>query len=164
MKRKFLINGKEISVSDVSMAEGKVSFSMDGEAYTFELVAGGNGYVALIEGNAHFRMFIGQMEAHEKRHVFLDGKEAFIMPVPRSRKRQEAEKTSFTAPMPGKVVEVHVKPKDKVKKGQAVITMEAMKLQHTLHAPQDGVVEEVHYDVGAQVHDGAMLVKFKGIL
>jgi 3-methylcrotonyl-CoA carboxylase alpha subunit len=161
MKRKFLINGKEVSISDINTTDGKVSFSMDGENYIFELVAGENGYGALIEENAHFRLFIGQQEAHERRHVFLDGKEAFVAPVPRGRKRQEAEKTSFIAPMPGKIVEVHVKPKDKVKQGQAVITMEAMKLQHTLYAPQDGVVEEVHYAVGAQVHDGALLVKFK---
>lgn len=162
MKRKFHINGQEVSVSAIKLLEGKVSFCMDGESYGFDVIAVDKGYYALMDGNTHFRLFAGAASAHGKRHVFLEGKEAFVAPVARNHKRQ-AEAGSFLAPMPGKVVGVYVKSGDKVTKGQAVITMEAMKLQHTLHAPQDGVVEEVHYAMGAQVHEGVLLVKFKGV-
>jgi len=65
----------------------------------------------------------------------------------------------LTAPMPGKVVSFAVKAGDKVSKGQALAVMEAMKMEHTIAAPADGVVEELLYAPGDQVAEGAELLK-----
>jgi 3-methylcrotonyl-CoA carboxylase alpha subunit len=65
----------------------------------------------------------------------------------------------LTAPMPGKVVSFAVKAGDKVKAGQALAVMEAMKMEHTISAPKDGVVAELLYAPGDQVADGAELLK-----
>ena len=65
----------------------------------------------------------------------------------------------LTAPMPGKVVSFAVKAGDKVSKGQALAVMEAMKMEHTIAAPRDGVVAELLYAPGDQVMDGAELLK-----
>jgi len=65
----------------------------------------------------------------------------------------------LTAPMPGKVVSFAVKAGDKVSKGQALAVMEAMKMEHTIAAPADGVVQEVLYAPGDQVAEGAELLK-----
>ena len=65
----------------------------------------------------------------------------------------------LTAPMPGKVVSIGVKAGDKVTKGQPLAVMEAMKMEHTIAAPQDGVVVEVLYAPGDQVMDGAELLR-----
>ncbi len=65
----------------------------------------------------------------------------------------------LTAPMPGKVVSFSVKAGDKVEKGQALAVMEAMKMEHTIAAPADGVVQEVLYAAGDQVAEGAELLK-----
>ncbi len=65
----------------------------------------------------------------------------------------------LTAPMPGKVVSFSVKAGDKVSKGQALAVMEAMKMEHTIAAPADGVVQEVLYAPGDQVTEGAELLK-----
>lgn len=62
------------------------------------------------------------------------------------------------APMPGKVLSVAVKPGDTVKRGQTLVVLEAMKMEHALTAPRDGVVEAVNTKAGAQVNDGAALV------
>eukprot|EP01089_Gocevia_fonbrunei_P022481 TRINITY_DN9108_c0_g1_i1.p1 TRINITY_DN9108_c0_g1~~TRINITY_DN9108_c0_g1_i1.p1 ORF type:complete len:120 (-),score=13.41 TRINITY_DN9108_c0_g1_i1:19-378(-) len=48
------------------------------------------------------------------------------------------------APMPGKIVSVLVKEGDKVKKGQPIVIMEAMKMEHTIKSPKDGVVATVN--------------------
>ncbi len=64
----------------------------------------------------------------------------------------------LTAPMPGKVVSIAVKAGDKVTKGQPLAVMEAMKMEHTIAAPQDGVVQEVLYAPGDQVAEGAELL------
>jgi 3-methylcrotonyl-CoA carboxylase alpha subunit len=65
----------------------------------------------------------------------------------------------LTAPMPGKVVSFAVKAGDKVKAGQPLAVMEAMKMEHTISAPKDGVVAELLYAPGDQVADGAELLK-----
>jgi 3-methylcrotonyl-CoA carboxylase alpha subunit len=65
----------------------------------------------------------------------------------------------LTAPMPGKVVSFAVKAGDKVKRGQALAVMDAMKMEHTIAAPIDGVVAELLYAPGDQVVEGAELLK-----
>ncbi len=62
------------------------------------------------------------------------------------------------APMAGAVTTVAVKPGDKVKKGQAVATIEAMKMEHQLKAPRDGVVAEVFVKPGDQATIRAKIV------
>ncbi len=71
----------------------------------------------------------------------------------------QAEGGRLTAPMPGKVVSFAVKAGDKVSKGQALAVMEAMKMEHTIAAPLDGVVQELLYAPGDQVTEGAELLK-----
>jgi 3-methylcrotonyl-CoA carboxylase alpha subunit len=71
----------------------------------------------------------------------------------------QAEGGRLTAPMPGKVVSFAVKAGDKVSKGQPLAVMEAMKMEHTIAAPADGVVQELLYAPGDQVSEGAELLK-----
>ena len=72
-----------------------------------------------------------------------------------------AELGRLTAPMPGKVIAFLVQPGDAVVKGQALAVMEAMKMEHTLHAPRDGVVAELLYAVGDAVADGGELLRLR---
>jgi 3-methylcrotonyl-CoA carboxylase alpha subunit len=65
----------------------------------------------------------------------------------------------LTAPMPGKVVSFAVKPGDIVVKGQPLAIMEAMKMEHTIAAPKDGIVGELLYAPGDQVAEGAELLR-----
>jgi 3-methylcrotonyl-CoA carboxylase alpha subunit len=67
----------------------------------------------------------------------------------------------LTAPMPGKVIAVLVAAGAAVKKGTPLMILEAMKMEHIIHAPQDGVVTEIHFPVGEQVEDGAVLFGFE---
>jgi 3-methylcrotonyl-CoA carboxylase alpha subunit len=72
----------------------------------------------------------------------------------------EDEGGSLAAPMPGKVIALLVEPGAKVRRGQPLLVMEAMKMEHTIAAPGDGVVERLLYRVGDQVAEGAPLVGF----
>ncbi len=64
---------------------------------------------------------------------------------------------SLLAPMPGSVISVPVGAGDAVAAGQAVLVLEAMKMQHTVAAPYDGVVTDLPVSVGDQVAAGAVL-------
>jgi 3-methylcrotonyl-CoA carboxylase alpha subunit len=67
----------------------------------------------------------------------------------------------LTAPMPGKVVSFAVAAGDKVKAGQPLAVMEAMKMEHAIAAPADGEVLELLYAPGDQVAEGEELLKLK---
>ena len=71
---------------------------------------------------------------------------------------EEARRGSLAAPMPGRIVQVMSRPGEAVKKGQALLILEAMKMEHTVTAPADGIVKEIHFAAGEQVLEGAELV------
>ena len=72
-----------------------------------------------------------------------------------------AAEAAVRAPLPGKIIDLRVKAGDKVSKGQPLLVLEAMKMEHTLAAPADGTVKSVRYAVGEQVAEGAELVEFE---
>ena len=67
----------------------------------------------------------------------------------------------LTAPMPGKLIAYMAKPGDKVARGQALAVIEAMKMEHTIHAPRDGVVSDCLYAPGDQVGEGSELLRLQ---
>ncbi|MEV6153653.1 biotin carboxylase N-terminal domain-containing protein [Nonomuraea sp. NPDC052129] len=81
-----------------------------------------------------------------------------LTPVPRLPEPvEQVAPGSLLAPMPGSVLRVEVEPGERVTKGQAVLVLEAMKMEHQIAAPADGVVSGVHVEKGQQVEAGAML-------
>jgi 3-methylcrotonyl-CoA carboxylase alpha subunit len=64
----------------------------------------------------------------------------------------------LTAPMPGRVVQLLVVAGDRVRQGQPMMVVEAMKMEHTIAAPRDGTVAAVHYAPGDLVEEGAELI------
>ena len=65
------------------------------------------------------------------------------------------------APMPGKVLEIKVVTGDEVKAGDALLVLEAMKMENVLRAPRDGVIDRVDAVVGNAVEKGAALVTYE---
>jgi acetyl/propionyl-CoA carboxylase alpha subunit len=71
----------------------------------------------------------------------------------------ETVKGGYKAPMPGEVVKVLVKPGDKVKSGDPLLVMLSMKMENTIEAFEDGIVEEVYVTEKGFVDADALLVK-----
>ena len=65
----------------------------------------------------------------------------------------------LTAPMPATVVAILKNIGDKIKAGERIIVLEAMKMEHAILAPNDGILIDIFYDLGAQVNEGALLAK-----
>ena len=107
------------------------------------------------------RMLVEIHQHGEINHVFAARGASRITVIDRLSHAGEAHADTgrLTAPMPGKVVSFAVKAGDKVSKGQALAVMEAMKMEHSIAAPADGVVAELLYAPGDQVAEGAELLK-----
>lgn len=78
--------------------------------------------------------------------------------VIRDYEASEQTEQSLSAPLPGTIVALLTKPKEQVKKGQPLLVLEAMKMEHVIKAPYDGVVETIYYQLGEQVMEHAELV------
>ncbi len=73
----------------------------------------------------------------------------------------DADGGRLTAPMPGRVVTVLVEPGAAVEKGQPLLVLEAMKMEHTITAPADGAVTALPFAAGDQVEEGVDLLGFE---
>jgi propionyl-CoA carboxylase alpha chain len=92
--------------------------------------------------------------------VFVDSAEGGVRFPTAPRFVDPAEQVapgSLVAPMPGSVVRIAVAQGDSVTAGQPVLWLEAMKMQHQINAPSDGVVTELPVSVGQQIEVGAVL-------
>ncbi len=93
--------------------------------------------------------------------VFDEGEALAITTESRGNVGAAAGDGAILAPMPGKVTNVEISKGEKVAKGQRLLTLEAMKMEHGLVAPFDGVVAELNDKAGAQVQVDALLAKIE---
>jgi 3-methylcrotonyl-CoA carboxylase alpha subunit len=112
----------------------------------------------LLDGRRHTLAVYRQ---GERCAVFADAGSALLIEVdPIAHAADHAGQGGrLTAPMPGKVVAFMVAAGERVSSGQALAVMEAMKMEHTIHAPCDGVVDELLYAAGDQVAEGGELLR-----
>ena len=92
--------------------------------------------------------------------IFVDGKSYLLEAVTISDDVMGGGNV-LVAPMPGKIISVNVKSGDTVKQGDPIIVMEAMKMEMTLEAPRDGIVDSVNTTQDALVADGDILLSLK---
>ena len=78
----------------------------------------------------------------------------FTLDAPRGATAGAAGDGAILSPMPGRVIAVDVAAGDAVTKGQKLLTLEAMKMEHGLVAPFDGTVAELNATTGGQVSEG----------
>jgi len=99
----------------------------------------------------------------DELHVFARGRHRVLalVDVIAQSEAQDTAEGHLTAPMPGKVIALNAAAGAKVTRGTPLLVMEAMKMEHTIVAPADGVIAEMLYGVGDQVAEGAELVRFE---
>ena len=131
------LDGIETSMLATPLSRGRLSLSLDGR-----------------------RISAGVVPIGAQRHVFLGGAIHVL-------ERHDplaiefgagAEGGRLTAPMPGKIVALLVKPGSRIEKGQPLLILEAMKMEHTIKAPNSGTVTGFNFAVGDQVAEGDALV------
>ena len=123
------------------------------------LVSASADEVVLSDGNGVARSFA---VARHDEDVYVDSARGpvHLVALPRFPEPGSAvEKGSLVAPMPGNVIRIGATVGDTVTAGQPLIWLEAMKMEHTITAPADGVLAELNVDTGHQVEVGAVLAR-----
>jgi biotin carboxyl carrier protein len=130
-------------------------------AKKFRVTIDGETYEVLVEEVGETPQIRRISEVREERP-----KEEVTVPVkppiaPKEEKKvpiTEPGKKVLTAPLPGKVLKVLVSPGSRVKKGDLLLTIEAMKMENEFFASEDGVVKEVYVTPGQSVETGGNLL------
>jgi len=154
----FEFGGEHVPASLTYLHDGALSFSVGDAAGMLEFAATPLGIDLRFAGQ---RALVNVYRKGEVAHIHAAQGATQIIAIDLLAHAGEAavEGGRLTAPMPGKVVSFAVKTGDAVKKGQILAVMDAMKMEHTIAAPVDGVVAELLYAPGDQVVEGAELLK-----
>jgi 3-methylcrotonyl-CoA carboxylase alpha subunit len=130
---------EQFTLSGEAVEDGRLLLRLDGHAFKARAVRDG-AYWHVFSGGDYRRLALRQ---------------------PLKGIDEETRSGSLAAPMPGRIIQVLTRPGASVKRGEALVILEAMKMEHTITAPADGVVKEVHYAAGEQVLEGAQLISLE---
>jgi 3-methylcrotonyl-CoA carboxylase alpha subunit len=107
---------------------------------------------------------VGSHLADSELTLFVDGDTQRFRLKDRiaEARRTPSASGSIAAPMPGRVLAIHVRERDQVKANAALLVLEAMKMEHVIRAPLKGVVTAIAVSEGAQVNEGDALMVVAG--
>jgi 3-methylcrotonyl-CoA carboxylase alpha subunit len=134
------------------------SVTVDGQTIRFERL--GEGRVRVTDASGSHLAWV----TAEGRRVFvtLDGRDYVFETGGAGARRAHAHDAAsgeVMMPMPGLVIAVSVKEGDRVQRGQSLIVVEAMKMEHTLRAPKDGTVRRLAAGPDKRFDGGAVLLE-----
>jgi biotin carboxyl carrier protein len=159
MEKKFIINGKEITVKDFSHVANVVSFSFNNKNYKFQLHHQGQDEVEFF-GENRLRAFLSSSLEAEKM-IILNGSEAKISELTPKLLKSKGVTGGLKSPMPGKIFKVIKGAGEKVEKGETILILEAMKMEHSIRADVDGMVKKINFKEGELVQGGVTLVELE---
>jgi 3-methylcrotonyl-CoA carboxylase alpha subunit len=158
---------REVTVIARRRRDGSIGLELPGGMLEARVERRADGRLAVRLGSDTFAAMVARRSTADgiDYAVFADGASRTLRLVdPLDVTQYEAVASgegAVRAPLPGKIIDLRVKAGDKVSKGQPLLVLEAMKMEHTLAAPADGTVKTVRYAVGEQVVEGAELVEFE---
>ena len=132
--------GEEIPISDIS-----ISYNSNFDRFLVN--------IDKISKLAHV------IKVQDSYWIHLDGRIHIVNSHEIGYSNQKQSEGSLVAPMPGTIIEILVKKGQKVRKGQSLMVMEAMKMEHKIQSPKDGEVISISNEVGQKVDMGTVLVE-----
>jgi biotin carboxyl carrier protein len=163
MKFVALVKGKQTTV-DVSRHEGLYSLTIGEKTFTVNAVQPGPLNFSLLINGKSYDVALEKIEDRYSIHFYNEVVSLELVEANQFKASQLTKKSSaegplkIVAPMPGKVVKVSVTENTHVGQGDALLIMEAMKMQNELKAPRAGIVKEIRTTEGAPVSSQQVLL------
>jgi len=163
------INGREFDVA-LEYSASRMEATINGRKRQVQVHRLGDTRSLLLVDNTSHEVDVRGNGVAGQKVVFMHGAEVPVevedYNLAQMRKKagissSKSTERVFKAPMPGLVVSVNVQPGDKVKTGQPLVVIEAMKMENILKAKGDGVVKSVKISKGQSVEKGDTLVEFE---
>jgi biotin carboxyl carrier protein len=150
--KEFRLNLTKAKTDDIRVTLGKTTYKVIAE------FLGADDIMLNIDGKVHEVIVNGNTTSYtvyvNGRRFQIEKKSALQILGPKTGiQRQAKVKTS----MPGRIVEVLMKKGDEVEEGQAVLILEAMKMQNEIKSPRSGRISEICPEAGDSVETGALL-------
>ena len=158
---------EEIVDVDVSHSDNEhaVQAILKGKVYHVHYQSIVNGCFYLVMDGKVTNVFV--TTGDQGKHIFVNGCTFFVQDADQLRARQTRRRGlkeipgEITPPMPSVVLRIMVKEGERVKRGQGIVVVSAMKMQTTLVAPSDGIVKRIHTSIDAKVAPGDILVEIE---
>jgi propionyl-CoA carboxylase alpha chain len=150
----FKYKDQEINVEYRAKRDGSFAIHNSSIAFIYECYE--NGIDLEFDGRRHFSkvtIYKNLLLVHMPfGDILLEIIPRFVVPG------VEVQAGGLVAPMPGKVIDLKVKKGSKVKSGETLVILEAMKMEHSIKATEDGVISELFIASNDQVENGALLM------
>ena len=158
MEKIFSINGQEVKVQDYKQNGDSVSFVLNGKNYYYMLISK-DGPEMILDNGGRFKAAVGTPNREGDSIIMANGKEAIGSVAGKKMKKAGAHAGGLTSPMPGKIFKVLKEAGSEVKKGEPILILEAMKMEHSIRSDKDGKVKKINYKVGELVQGGVTLAE-----
>jgi acetyl/propionyl-CoA carboxylase alpha subunit len=159
--KKVNINGEELEYEVLKESRDSIEFKLNGTNYQFDYQSKKQSEIVFRDPKNTKHSISYSLDSNEM-HCVVNSKDAHLDFLKSLKKKKSAgEEHEMISPMPGKILKVMVKAGDEVLKNQALVVMEAMKMEHTIKASKDGVIKNVKFSENDQVTGGIVLVEFE---
>ena len=145
--RKTLVNGKEFDYQLTKKKNNEYQLLADGKSYEIRILS--------VERNQIW-MLVDDFEMRLEAKNELD----MMMMKLGVATDSASGNDEVLAPMPGTILDIMVSPEQKVKKGDSLLVLNAMKMENVIKAPGDGMVKEIKVSSGENVNKNQVLISF----
>lgn len=145
MKKKINIAGSDFEYESKKIDDQKIDIHFDQFVYSFKLIYQDQFSLILSDGVHQFKLF------KQGDEVFYRGQKISVASIKPGRNKSQEESGGLKSPMPGKILKVEKNEGDQVRKGETILVMEAMKMEHAIRSPADGILKKLNYKTGDQV-------------
>ena len=154
----LIVNGRQCS-----LRTGRGKCHLDGQKHGVDIADLGNGDYSVLLDRMQYTVHVSPQGRGEFLATVGGSNVAVSVQDPRSLSQRQASAgasgtCTVRAPMPGKVLAIHVCVGDRVGHNQGLVVVEAMKMQNELRSPRDGTVLEIRAAAGDSVRAGETLI------
>jgi len=156
----YILNEEETSVKYRFQKE-KFHFKLGEQAYSVKLITCNNGNINLEIDGIRYAFTIANNGNHFFIHNEQFGNKNIQLKDRFPAKEVEKVQGGYESPMPSQIIKVLVKEGQEVSSGDGLIILSSMKMENTIEASEDGIVEEIYTEEGQSVEAGFLLLKLK---